>query len=366
MKWNNLKLYFTSSDTTGCSGYRVKNPARFLQQFNPNIVYHEGFPMHDKEGHMWSDVILAQRINHEHFLELIPYLQSLGKKFVIDMDDNLWEIPHGNLARVHYDQATLDRIGVILGLADALVCSTEPLAHYYSQFNKNIFISPNMIQDVYPFREDMDNPVPRVGWAGSYTHAFEFSDHLDRHLKMLVKYDKIRSVVSGFDGKLPKQAWKKVVDIFKYSEKHGWVAYDEWMEYLNKLNFDIGYAVVEHNIFNECKSNVKFLEYSACSIPMIAASSYPYNTTIKHGETGFIVRNDKTEWKEYINLLLDDKDLRKTIAFNAWDYVKNNYTYKYAGDRTVKVYDQLFDFLYEGKTEGMWNNYDIEYIGKKG
>ena len=99
MKYENLNLYFSSSDSTGCSGYRVKNPSTFLSKFYPNIRFHEGFPIGDKEGHDWSNVIIAQRINHEHFLKLIPYLQSLGKKFVLDMDDNLWEIPHGNLAK---------------------------------------------------------------------------------------------------------------------------------------------------------------------------------------------------------------------------------------------------------------------------
>ena len=249
-------------------------------------------------------------------------------------------------------------------MCDALVCSTEPLAHYYSQWNKNIFISPNMIHNVFPYRET-NNEKPRVGWCGSYTHAFEFPDSLDQHLRMLQKYDKIQSVVSGFDGRLPKQEHRKPAEIFKFSEKHEWKSYDEWMDYLNTLNLDIGYAVVEQNVFNECKSDVKFLEYSACSIPMIAATSYPYDNTIVHGETGFIVKNNKTEWKEYINLLLNDKELRNKISFNAWEQVKYTRTYEHAGDRTLDIYEKLFNFLYEGDRSGMWNNYDIKYLGKK-
>lgn len=365
MKYKDLNLYFTSSDSTGCSGYRVRNPSTFLKDYFPNIQFHEGFPIADKEGHDWADVIFMQRVNHEHFLKLIPYWKSLGKKIVLDMDDNLWEIPHGNLAKKHYNDEILNRIIDIIKMCDALVCSTEPLAHYYSQWNQNIFISPNMIFDVFPFKEQTPKDKVRIGWAGSYTHAFEFPDELDRHLKMMFKYNKIESVVSGFDGKLPKQHHKQVAELFKFSEKHPWAKYDEWLNYLNNLNLDIGYAVVEKNIFNECKSNVKFLEYSACSIPMIAASCYAYEDTIEHGKTGFLVRNNKTDWKEYINLLSENINLRNEIAYNAWSYIKDNYTYKYSGDRTLTIYNDLFDFLYEGKTDKIWQNYDVQYFGKK-
>lgn len=365
MKYKDLNLYFSSSDKTGCSGYRVRNPSTFLNQYYPNIQFHEGFPVADRAGHQWSDVIFAQRINHEIFLQLIPFLKSQGKKFVLDMDDNLWEIPRGNLARVHYDQATLDRITKIISLCDCLICSTEPLAHYYSQWNPNIFISPNMINDVFPFKEHIAKPKSRIGWCGSYTHAFEFPDDLDRHLKMLNRYDKIESVVSGFDGKLPKQEHRKVADLFKFSEKHGWVDFTNWLDYMNNLNLDIGYAVVETNVFNECKSDVKFLEYSACSVPMLAMSSFAYDQTIEHEKTGFIIKNNKTDWKEYINRLIEDVDLRNEISFNAWNYVKDNRTYKYAGDNVLSIYEDVFDFLYEGKTDKIWRNYDVQYKGKK-
>lgn len=364
MKYKNLHIYMSSSDSTGCSHYRVAQPSQFLNKHYPNVQFHEGFPIADRLGHEWADVIIAQRINHEHFLKLIPYLQSIGKKFVLDMDDNLFEIPHGNLARKHYDKPTLDRITKIIGMCDAIICSTEPLAHFYSRWNKNIFISPNMIKDVYPFREHTKKDKTRVGWAGSYTHAFEFSDQLDGHLAMLNKYGKIQSVVAGFDGKLPPQPNRKIPGLFKFSEKHPWQKSSEWMDYLNTLELDIGYAVVQENVFNECKSDIKFVEYSACSIPMIAATSWPYDNSIVHGETGFIVKNNKTDWKEYINLLIEDVDLRNSIALKAWKQTKYNRTYTHAGYKTLKIYENVFSFLFEGDRTGIWNNYDIEYIGK--
>ncbi len=363
-KYKDLKLYMTSSDTTGCSGYRVRNPYEFLKPYYEFSQFHEGFPMQDKIGHEWADVIFLQRVNHELFLQLIPYLRSKGKKIVMDMDDNLFEIPRGNLARVHYDDVTLKRITEIMSLCDCLICSTEPLAHYYSQWNKNIFISPNMIKNVFDFKEHTKKDKTRIGWCGSYTHAFEFPDGLDRHLKMLTKYDKIQSVVSGFDGKLPKQEHRTIPDLFKYSEKHGWVAFTEWLDYMNNLNLDIGYAVVQTNVFNECKSDIKFLEYSACSVPMLAMSCYAYDNTIEHEKTGYIIKS-KNDWKKYINLLIEDYILRNEISFNAWDYIKMNRTYQYAGNNVLDIYYNVFEFLYEGKTDKLWKNYDVKYFGKK-
>ena len=97
---------------------------------------------------------------------------------------------------------------------------------------------------------------------------------------------------------------------------------------------------------------------------MVAASCYAYEDTIEHGKTGFLVRT-KNDWKEYFNLLSEDVSLRNEISFNAWTFIKDNYTYKYAGDKTLQIYTDLFDFLYEGKTDKIWRNYDVKYFGKK-
>ena len=47
MKYKDLNLYFSSSDKTGCSGYRVRNPSNFLNQYYKGIQFHEGFPVQD-------------------------------------------------------------------------------------------------------------------------------------------------------------------------------------------------------------------------------------------------------------------------------------------------------------------------------
>jgi len=84
-------------------------------------------------------------------------------------------------------------------------------------------------------------------------------------------------------------------------------------------------APLEDNPFNRCKSNVKWLEYSACGVAGIYSDLPPY-ACVKSGETGILVRNTANDWYNALAYLIDNPVKRRQMARNAREEVMAHYT----------------------------------------
>lgn len=54
-------------------------------------------------------------------------------------------------------------------------------------------------------------------------------------------------------------------------EVHAGVEIDSYPAALARLDLDLAVAPVEQNLFNECKSNLRLLEYGACGFPVVCS-----------------------------------------------------------------------------------------------
>lgn len=338
-KYGDKKVLITSSDNTGCGLLRTYYPFQFLKDNFVSCEHSFGFPAGDPRIQD-ADIIWLQRANHEVFQQLIPSLQAQGKKIVMDMDDTLWHIPATNLAHRHYPKKELDKVDAVCRLVDCLTASTQPLADFLSdRFNKEVFVIQNHIwkQDEI-IGEKPQNEKIKIGWAGSYTHLGDFDHHLVNVLRGL-PYDKVEFYSMGFTPQFFKP----------FAQSLPWVETKDFHNVFSAQNWDIGIMVAQDNMFNRCKSNLKYLEYGSIKCAAIGHTVYPYTTTIEHGIDGLLVKKEKTDWKEHIYRLIEDEPFRKQLAEAAYEKVNKFYTYE--GDREVleQKYIQVLDYLYEGK-----------------
>jgi glycosyltransferase involved in cell wall biosynthesis len=79
-------------------------------------------------------------------------------------------------------------------------------------------------------------------------------------------------------------------------------------------------------MFNRCKSDIKFLDYSALGFPGIYSRVPAYEGTVRHLETGYLVENTPSAWAEALDELLSNNDLRTQLALNAQEYVFSSRT----------------------------------------
>lgn len=331
----NTSMFFTSGDSSGCFLYRTKYPAEMLGK-----SFHAGFPVGHEETKICR-VIQLQRATNEFFIENIPKAQSAGQKIIYDIDDNLFEIPSYNPAFRPYNKKTLDVTRSIIRLCDAVTVSTVPLKDYFleKRIAKNIYVIPNFMHSIPKYRDNSSEKII-IGYHGTNTHCGDFDAKLVGALrKVLEKYENVEFVCVGYNP-IPDKNNPKIRFI-------PFVPIDDFFDTIYNLKIDIGIAPLRDNIFNRCKSNIKFLEYSACSTATIAQNVYPYSNTITHMENGILVKNDK-EWFDYLEFLILNDEIRKKLSFNANKFVNDNFTYENNGSKIDELYTKVLEsILYE-------------------
>ena len=312
-----MNLAFITNDTSGCGYYRVTLPSNYLSQFhNVSILKH----MNEIDLQMLSyDIFILQRPHQSFYHEIFfPWGRNRRnpKKFYIEMDDNLFELPDYNPAKKYWSEDKLENLKKNIECADGVICSTIPLADYIKEnYNSNVFVIPNNISQSFPF-VNHNNPKIRVGWVGSKTHEGDFSVSLIDALEEL--QDEIELVIYG-----------EVPNCISHLriENEPWTEVEKYHQTLYALKLDIGLIPSKDNIFNQSKSNIKFLEYSSCSVVSIADRTYPYGNSIDHNETGMIVTNKAIDWYMNLKYLIDNKEERNRLSLNSYQYVKDTFTF---------------------------------------
>src|SRR3546814_5295052 len=78
-------------------------------------------------------------------------------------------------------------------------------------------------------------------------------------------------------------------------ERISFCTYEEYLNYLSES--DISIAPLEKFIFNDAKSNIKYLEASIVKIPSVCSPRAAFSTAIIQNETGFLCDTEE-EWLE--------------------------------------------------------------------
>jgi glycosyltransferase involved in cell wall biosynthesis len=88
-----------------------------------------------------------------------------------------------------------------------------------------------------------------------------------------------------------------------------------------RLCWDIAISPLEDTYFNRCKSDIKFLDYSAIGAAGIYSRVPAYESSVRHLETGWLAENEVEAWVEALEALLSDDGLRTQMAQNATRYL---------------------------------------------
>lgn len=257
-----------------------------------------------------------------------------GNKIVVDIDDDLFNV--GELIdRVkNFDEAVAISLQVkeIVTAADLVTCSTDRLAERTRMFNPNVIIVPNRLSNkcwnltMSPTVEKkISGKAFKIGYVGTPTH--------DRDLEIVS--DPIRKILSEEPGLIEFEVIGAYQNISPPFGNKVWLPsrteYPVFVEWLHKVqNWDIGLIPLVDDNFNKSKSNLKFLEYAALSIPIICSDVESYANIAKNMENCIVVNNSPSSWYDAIHLLKNDAELRKKLSDNAKSdiiqhYVLENY-----------------------------------------
>ncbi|MBN0063488.1 hypothetical protein JTL66_35335, partial [Pseudomonas aeruginosa] len=81
-------------------------------------------------------------------------------------------------------------------------------------------------------------------------------------------------------------------------EVHAGVPIERYPRALAALDLDLALAPVEQNLFNECKSNLRLLEYGACGFPVVCSDVRCYQDDLPVTR----VKNRFRDWVDAIRM----------------------------------------------------------------
>lgn len=302
------RIVFVTELLDACSWYRAHVPGVELDGlgYETALIMRRNWSVTDQ-----ADTLVFQRTSSLAALQDIERYKT-EKRIVYDLDDNVWNLNPASPAFGYYNRPRiLINIEHALRLADVVTTSTKELAERLLRHNKNVVVIPNYLPDRYWNVEKRETVRLTIGWAGSVTHWDDLRMISKVVEQVLDEFPDVELALAGMDAYPFRHSRIKKLEPVKLEE------YPELL-----AQFDIGLAPLADDSFNECKSDLKFLEYAAVGIPVIASRVAAYSGSISNGVNGFLAKNHK-DWLTYLRRLIEDQALRKSIGSKAKEFAES-------------------------------------------
>lgn len=355
-----MNVYFINAGYDGCWYVRCLLPMRANGWWGaktslrtPQVSNAQMF-----QGAMAADVVVFQRPMQRSMVEAARLLKQKGKTIVFDNDDT-YRVDSGfksSLTDVIEQQVLgkMEKIDRTLkdfaSVADLITVTTPFLAEEYASFGM-VGVLPNTVDpEDWPKPKRNEGEKVRVGLVGSPVTTDD-CDHILDVIKELSDRPNVELVIFG----LPpvSQNTTKIREVFQ-AEIDFWSQYtlkwqpfvpiEDYMATLNNLELDLMIIPRKDSYFNRCKSNIKFLEAAMLEIPVVAQGfadgSSPYQDPLDMEH--MVVVTDKEDWLPAIELLVNNKELRREMGRKAREYVLGRYDI----NKNAHLWDGAFKELY--------------------
>ena len=243
--------------------------------------------------------------------------QKHGVRIVYDVDDR-WDASVGenNPAAGLYAGDRGEDVWKMIELADMVTVTTEPLADFVRSRAKDVMVIPNQVPaSIWPNTASPDPKVKRILWAGSPTHKRDLAIAAPALREILVENaGSVRFVCFGENVPEDLMPVRTLVDLVPF------VSFEDYYQVLSGIGADLAIAPLEANEFNDAKSAVKFLEYSACGYHTLMSPVGEYRT-IDFDHKSLVA---DAEWKDALAAHLSHPDLARKAGAAAREWVKEN------------------------------------------
>ncbi|SDJ06620.1 Glycosyl transferases group 1 [Frankineae bacterium MT45] len=273
------------------------------------------------------DVVVGIRVWKESSSVEWQRLAAEGRTLIYDIDDDLFDIDPANVGPHSVVTAEVKaRIAANLEVATAVTVSTEELAEVIRPYNPNVFVLENTVDESLLHWQRPQRDRVTIGWAGSACHDADWASARRPLAAFFAKTPTVDLHLVGGDYRaLLNRPDARRTDFAAAGDYH------------RSIDFDIAVIPLSWHRFNQSKSDLKLIEFSALGIPTVAADYGPYSR-IEHGRTGFLVNQDH-EWSKYLRMLVNDPQLRAEVGERAREW---------AAGRTIQGNAHRWEETYAG------------------
>lgn len=220
-----------------------------------------------------------------------------------------------------------------LELCDGAVTTTERLAEELQKYVPQVFINRNVASEemvklseqALLHRKKHNRTKPhqiRIGYfSGSATHRDDFLFILPVLVRLMKKYVNLSFVIAG-ELEIPEQ-------LKQYGSRIECMPFASWQKLPAMIaEVDINLAPLENSLFNEAKSENKWVEAALVKVPTVAGNVGAFARMIKHGVNGMLC-STQAEWEQSLTRLIEDKKLRRQMGNRAYFYCRKHCTSVY-------------------------------------
>ena len=278
----------------------------------------------------------------EQIREFVKKAREYGKTILYDIDDLVFDTKYTDTipfvqAMSKEDRAAYDRnvqkMGELLDCCQGAVTTTECLAEALQAHVPSVCINRNRASEemaaiskkaLEAKKERKEDGKVRLGYfSGSITHNADMEMLLPVLEYVFDKYDNLELFTVG-ELELPKE-------LKKYEGRIRSLPFGDWRklpEYISMT--DINLAPLTDSIFNQAKSENKWVEASLVEVVTAASDLGAFAHAIKDKETGFLCKTEE-DWKETLSLLIEHKEIRENTARAARIQCQKEYLTLYTG-----------------------------------
>lgn len=321
------RVCFVGMDASAPCYYRVMLPAMELGADWTGII---GYPPHLRwvtggvkgESQLPDllgdyDIVVLQQPKGDSWETMIEAIQKTGAKVIYEIDDYVHGVPeveHHDYAAA-FDTRALILFERCMRACDAMICSTEYIAKKYRKLNPNVYVCRNGI-DLRRYKLGKpERSTINIGWAGSTGHQKMMMPWLNHIAGLMHTRPEVNFVSIG----MPFATALQPIFGEERAIAIPWAAIEQYPAAMTM--FDVALAPGGGNSWFKGKSDLRWLEASALSIPVIGRPSV--YREMEDGVTGFHATGPH-ELVEPLNRLLDDPELRHTVGAAANAYVVQN------------------------------------------
>lgn len=300
-------------------------------------------------GKRYHAIYLPYMAHDWGFAAMQVTMKHCGGKVVMDLDDAIWLIKKDNFAYKIFKKGSkqIFNLTQILKHVDHVTTTNLYLKHLIvretGRKHEDITVLPNYInlKDYkYTFEPRKTDEIV-LGHYGSTSHFVdlmnkEFVEGVDMIMREFpqVTFLTVGSFIQDF-----RYKWgHRYNNAFGHTDVNKWIK-TKFPEYMKKV--DIFITPLTDDVYNRCKSGIKYLEISSAKKPGAYQDIRQYKNVIDHGNNGYLCSTAK-DWYEAIKEMIDIKT-RERIGESAYKTVKKDWQIQDNLNKHIDMWNKILD-----------------------
>lgn len=259
------------------------------------------------------DVIFIQKIIFP--AQIFNLIKMLNDNIIFDFDDAIFL---SNKYQDRQDIRPAKRFNYILRNCKSVIVGNSFLKERAITLNEKVYIltSPVDVNRFSPnLRKGGVNNNIVIGWIGSPDSSSYLRNLKEVFESLLDKHKNLKFKFIGAD------------DFFKETDRLTIKKWDFFREADDLRTLDIGIMPLDDDEWCWGKGGYKLLQYMAMGIASVASPVGINCELIQDGINGFLARTPE-EWKEKLDILVGNNDLRLKMGIKARESVESLYSYE--------------------------------------